>query len=252
MADAASTVRKTNMNPKHENVHTNVKEETETDTKTDVKHEVKDFLFLNDNKALVKREKSLKPEPSWGRYISFNLSSVKSDVPKTEKETRFKSEAIHAEHIESKKGPQYVSEFKTEKSGEESDARNVESVKVASQLKEHSPTKNTLQYKICNKKYKTKRLLKDHEFLHSDIKPFKCDLCPRAYYRQSCLKVHKAIHKGEKPFECNFCHERFILKTYLSGHLRKHTGERPYGCDQCDKAYKWKSHLRDHIADTQW
>ena len=93
------------MDPKHENVHTkNVeKEDTETDTKIVVKHEVKGLLLLNDSKTLVKREKTLKPEPSWDGYISPNSSSVKSDVPKTEKEVHFKSEAIHIEHIESKK-----------------------------------------------------------------------------------------------------------------------------------------------------
>ena len=142
MTDVEARERKTNMDPKHENVHTNnvEKEETETDTKIVVKHEVKGLLLLNDSKALVKREKTLKPEPSWDRYISPNLSSVKSDVPKTEKEVHFKSEAIHIEHIESKKGPPHVSQFKTEKSSEESGARNVEGVKVVPHPKELSPT----------------------------------------------------------------------------------------------------------------
>ena len=46
------------------------------------------------------------------------------------------------------------------------------------------------------------------------------------------------IHTNEKPYECDVCDEAFRESGHLKRHMRIHTNERPYECDVCDKAFR--------------
>ncbi|OUM65955.1 hypothetical protein PIROE2DRAFT_41201 [Piromyces sp. E2] len=39
-------------------------------------------------------------------------------------------------------------------------------------------------------------------------KPFHCDLCPQTFSRSHDLKRHRYIHTGIKPFKCEKCGKR--------------------------------------------
>ena len=43
------------------------------------------------------------------------------------------------------------------------------------------------------------------------------------------------IHTNEKPYECDVCEKRFIESGALKRHVRIHTNEKPYECDVCER-----------------
>ena len=45
------------------------------------------------------------------------------------------------------------------------------------------------------------------------------------------------IHTNEKPYECDVCEKRFSESGDLKRHMRIHTKEKPYECDVCEKRF---------------
>ena len=46
------------------------------------------------------------------------------------------------------------------------------------------------------------------------------------------------IHTNEKPYECDVCEKRFRHSGALTKHMRIHTNEKPYECDVCEKRFR--------------
>ncbi|XP_017872062.1 PREDICTED: transcription factor Ouib-like [Drosophila arizonae] len=52
--------------------------------------------------------------------------------------------------------------------------------------------------KICGKKYNTKSCLNKHEFLHTGLRPYRCDLCNVAFPRKPGLRIHCRTKQHQK------------------------------------------------------
>ncbi|XP_064550431.1 zinc finger protein 98-like [Drosophila montana] len=52
--------------------------------------------------------------------------------------------------------------------------------------------------KICGKKYNTKSCLNKHEFLHSGLRPYRCELCNVAFPRKPGLRIHCRTKQHQK------------------------------------------------------
>ena len=61
-------------------------------------------------------------------------------------------------------------------------------------------------------------------------KRHECRICKKKFYSQSHVRQHEYIHSGVKPFECTYCQKRFSQGYNLKKHERIHTGEVPYEC----------------------
>lgn len=85
-------------------------------------------------------------------------------------------------------------------------------------------------------------------YIHTNEKPFTCDICNKKFRFKSAVNSHMWTHKEshELPFQCNICPKRFGFRTLLRDHLRIHNQERAYQCDLCPKNYLRSSALHAH------
>ncbi|KAJ8706553.1 hypothetical protein PYW07_012631 [Mythimna separata] len=99
---------------------------------------------------------------------------------------------------------------------------------------------------ICQRSFHAKCNLKTHFRIHSGAKPYKCDICQRSFSHKGNFNSHFRTHTVEKRYECDVCKRSFRLKKYLALHFRKHSGEKPFKCIVCQRSFSHKSSLNVH------
>ncbi|CAM1305566.1 Uncharacterised protein g4105 [Pycnogonum litorale] len=109
-------------------------------------------------------------------------------------------------------------------------------------------------------KYRTKR--KEHfvrhmKNVHTNVRPFLCDLCGNAFKRADTLRHHvEVIHKvglnqdAEKcTVKCDKCSKICRSVTHLREHLSVHSEERSFLCEICGASFKRISNQRKHVMN---
>eukprot|EP01083_Nonionella_stella_P130949 397560_1 len=85
---------------------------------------------------------------------------------------------------------------------------------VSSMLLLHKRSHKKNLCKICGKYFKR---LTRHMVVHTDVRPFKCDVCDKTFKSRGCLTTHKHTHN--KPFKCNMCPRAFVSDVLLAAHI---------------------------------
>lgn len=80
----------------------------------------------------------------------------------------------------------------------------------------------------CGKSFKTIHLLTSHQMLHTNEKPFGCDLCPSRFKWKAALKTHMIVHTGKKQHVCDVCGSSFTTKGSMKKHKSKCITNRNY------------------------
>lgn len=89
------------------------------------------------------------------------------------------------------------------------------------------------------------------ESSQNDEKQFACAACNKSFKLKSTLMQHERIHLDSRPFICNYnnsCHKSFRQKSHLIQHSRIHFDTKPFTCrfNGCGKSFRQKAILSQH------
>ena len=85
-------------------------------------------------------------------------------------------------------------------------------------MKLHSKEK-PYKCNVCGKAYAQERVFKAHEKLHAtEVKEIKCQFCEL----QLKNLMHKKLHSEKRPYKCNVCLEGFDCSGLLGKHAKTH------------------------------
>ncbi|XP_077341411.1 uncharacterized protein LOC143986879 [Lithobates pipiens] len=108
------------------------------------------------------------------------------------------------------------------------------------------PTEKRFSCTECEKCFRSRFKLNEHNRTHTAEKPYPCPECGKCFSQKSNLYRHQRSHSGEKPYCCLECGKCFHSKSTLNGHKRTHTVEKPYSCLACGKCFSQTSSLYKH------
>lgn len=129
----------------------------------------------------------------------------------------------------------------------------------------------------CGKSFPKQKKLEDHMNVHTNSRPYKCDMCERSYMRNSHLMVHKKKHfppefkcercgymchtkdRSEKhkqtciEYQCEICRKKYTKKAWFDVHVESHhtktfnRTKKEHLCGYCKFTFYKKSNLKVHI-----
>ena len=124
---------------------------------------------------------------------------------------------------------------------------------VLSGKENNSTAPNHHQCSVCQKTFRFRTHLINHENTHS--KPHKCGQCDETFAEATKLASHEINVHGELVvanvtsgalIKCCFCPKVFPARSQAVLHERTHTKERPFQCSICSKRFAAKCNLTAH------
>ena len=114
--------------------------------------------------------------------------------------------------------------------------------------KKHRNAERNCICHVCGMSFFDRAVLKRHELVHSDERPFKCSQCSAGFKRKPQLRRHEDSHAGIKHYKCKICMQSFSQKYDMETHqLLLHLGKKDFSCSICSKSFARESILRSHM-----
>ncbi len=111
----------------------------------------------------------------------------------------------------------------------------------------HSQLPKSFSCSWCEKKFRLKVGLSNHEKIHENVLKFPCDQCEASFRLKRSLASHLFRHRNLKPYKCGECQKGFLSSSSRDRHQSMHTNPRPFCCADCGKSYKDKNGLMRHV-----
>lgn len=127
----------------------------------------------------------------------------------------------------------------------------------------------------CSQSFKILDQAREHMYIHTGEKPYKCEQCGRKFVKKECLanhvrnfhdpnqEEHKCpkcrrcfikkdnfdvhVEQCEPRYECQNCPLKFYRKTHLDNHMPVHDLTPQHKCPHCESMYRYRKHLLRHI-----
>lgn len=101
----------------------------------------------------------------------------------------------------------------------------------------------------CGKLFPTKMHLRNHMWVHTGDKYYKCTKCPKSFTSLNALKCHALYkHEGSKANAvCPICGKTLLHASNLQKHMFSHTGQKQHTCTICEKKFTWRHELTSHV-----
>ena len=120
--------------------------------------------------------------------------------------------------------------------------------RLLNHIEKHSIDEAKIKCSTCSKLFFTEYDLKRHQKnAHTERDPFICSICSHTTTTKGRLKRHMLLHSEERPYPCELCNLKFKSKACWARHQKQvHTQERKWKCRFCVKAFKCSGNLKVH------
>ncbi|XP_065088440.1 zinc finger protein 567-like [Ochlerotatus camptorhynchus] len=106
---------------------------------------------------------------------------------------------------------------------------------------------NQFECEICCRRYKTQKVLIEHQRRPFRKHRFQCSHCGKTFKEKQAFIDHEQSHVNIRPYECPICQMRFSLKPNFLTHVRYHSvPSDQFKCTFCGKGFRKKHILQEH------
>lgn len=112
--------------------------------------------------------------------------------------------------------------------------------------KTHTTTHTPPVCYICNITFSTRYTLHRHMNTHSETKPLRCSMCYKGFNSNSQYYEHVRIEHDGVMYKCEQCRAEFNKRSNLNRHLLTHQQIQKFSCGLCSRRFSQKSHLTYH------
>ncbi|XP_023949929.2 zinc finger protein 90 homolog [Bicyclus anynana] len=109
--------------------------------------------------------------------------------------------------------------------------------------------KKKIMCETCGRFFKAQWQYLEHLRLHTNERPYACDICGKTFITNRLLGAHRYVHglgRTRPDIRCTLCGKSFANRGNLHRHMGVHSDEKRFKCEICNTAYRQKAEMKSH------